>query len=428
MAQISRLHRLIQGAIRGVDLASNTVVVGDVQIGGLSGTVLTKTILDRLVSLQNGTDVDATYHTHDGRYRTETELASISGTSGAELIGIKDTGAFFTGNSVEEALAENAAAIASASGDVADLVTLSGVAAGSASLGTFTGDIIADSSTVKTALQSLETAIEGLPDPLVYKGTWDASTNTPTLDNSDTDVQGFLYQVSVAGSTSFGAGSISFEVGDKVVNNGTTWDKWDMTDAVTTVNGQAGTVVLDTDDVSEGGTNKYFSISAARSAAVVNSTAGSETDQAPSVSSIKSYIATQVGGLSSETLQVLANAGESMATSGLFALRWGKPAGSETSGRLYKADNAATTADSFRVVALIKVGSALSAGDPATAVKVGKLTATSHGFTVGEPIFLGATGALTQTAPSTTNLAVVCVGIARDANTIDVQIEVAGVN
>jgi len=44
--------------------------------------------------------------------------------------------------------------------DVADLTTLSGVASNATTLGTFTGTTIPDSSTVKAALQSLETALE----------------------------------------------------------------------------------------------------------------------------------------------------------------------------------------------------------------------------------------------------------------------------
>lgn len=42
------------------------------------------------------------------------------------------------------------------------LITLSGVAAGEADLGTFTGSIIADDSTIKAALQALETDLEAL--------------------------------------------------------------------------------------------------------------------------------------------------------------------------------------------------------------------------------------------------------------------------
>lgn len=119
---------------------------------------------------------------------------------------------------------------------------------------------------VQAALNSVDNIIATLPDPITYAGTWDASTNTPTLDNTDTGVTGFLYQVNVAGTVDFGAGNISFEIGDKVVNNGTIWEKWDMTDAVISVNSQTGVVVLDSDDVAEGASNLYFTNSRAQAA------------------------------------------------------------------------------------------------------------------------------------------------------------------
>lgn len=50
------------------------------------------------------------------------------------------------------------------------------------------------------------------------------------------------------------------------------------------------TALTDTDDLLEGATNLYFTDGRAQTAAVVNSTAGSETAQAPSVSAIKSYV------------------------------------------------------------------------------------------------------------------------------------------
>lgn len=142
------------------------------------------------------------------------------------------------------------------SGDVDALVALSGVAAGEEDLGAFTGNIISDDETIKGALQELETAIEALPNPMEYKGTWDADTNTPTLADGVGDV-GDLYRVTVAGTVDFGSGDIEFAVGDSVVYNGTVWEKWDMSDSVSSVNGQTGTVVLDTGDISESG-NLYF--------------------------------------------------------------------------------------------------------------------------------------------------------------------------
>ena len=111
---------------------------------------------------------------------------------------------------------------------------------------------VTDRTNADAALQgeidALEAEVAALPDPVVYKGTYDASTNTPTLANTDTDKNGFLYYVSVAGTVDFGAGPISFEVGDKVVNNGTTYDKWDMTDAVASVFGRTGVVVAEAGD------------------------------------------------------------------------------------------------------------------------------------------------------------------------------------
>jgi hypothetical protein len=50
---------------------------------------------------------------------------------------------------------------------------------------------------------------------------------------------------------------------------------------------------LSTNDLSEG-TNLFHTTARARTAAVVNSTAGSETDQAPSVSSMKSYVSSSI--------------------------------------------------------------------------------------------------------------------------------------
>lgn len=99
--------------------------------------------------------------------------------------------------------------------------------------------------------------IAQLPSSIMeYKGVWDASTNSPTLADGTGDV-GDVYRVSVAG-TQF-TPAISFEVGDYAIYNGTKWEKSDTTDAVASVNGQQGVVVLDSDDIAEGSTNLYFS-------------------------------------------------------------------------------------------------------------------------------------------------------------------------
>jgi len=94
-----------------------------------------------------------------------------------------------------------------------------------------------------------------------YQGTWNASTNTPTLTNG-VGTKGYYYVVSVAGNTNLD-GITSWNVGDWAIFNGTVWQKVDNTDAVTSVNGFTGTVVLTTTDVAEG-TNQYFTTARAR--------------------------------------------------------------------------------------------------------------------------------------------------------------------
>lgn len=63
-----------------------------------------------------------------------------------------------------------------------------------------------------------------LTGAVVFKGTWDASTNTPTLaDGSGT--AGWQYAVSVGGTINLGSGSITFVAGDNVIYNGTIWQR-----------------------------------------------------------------------------------------------------------------------------------------------------------------------------------------------------------
>jgi hypothetical protein len=83
------------------------------------------------------------------------------------------------------------------------------------------------------------------------------------------------------------------------IYDGSAWVAFGVSGAVVSVNGQTGTVSLDTDDISEGSTNQYFTSTRAKTAAVVNSTAGSETDQAPSVSAMKSYVTANGGTVNS---------------------------------------------------------------------------------------------------------------------------------
>lgn len=77
---------------------------------------------------------------------------------------------------------------------------------------------------------------------LSYQGTWNASANTPTL-TSGVGTNGYYYVVSTAGTTNLD-GITDWQIGDWAIFNGVAWQKIDNTDAVVSVNGQTGAVVL----------------------------------------------------------------------------------------------------------------------------------------------------------------------------------------
>ena len=67
--------------------------------------------------------------------------------------------------------------------------------------------------------------VSQLPNSVMeYLGTWNASTNTPTLVNG-TGNAGDVYLCNVAGTTNFGAGPITFAVGDSAIYSGSIWQR-----------------------------------------------------------------------------------------------------------------------------------------------------------------------------------------------------------
>lgn len=91
--------------------------------------------------------------------------------------------------------------------------------------------------------------VSQLPNSIMqYQGTWDADTNTPTLTDGAGST-GDVYRVTTGGSQDLGSGSITFVTGDYAIYNGSTWEKADTTDAVSSVNGFTGDVQLALDDL-----------------------------------------------------------------------------------------------------------------------------------------------------------------------------------
>jgi hypothetical protein len=100
-----------------------------------------------------------------------------------------------------------------------------------------------------TSLQSQITAMAGFVN---YEGTWNASTNTPTLVSS-VGTKGDYYVVSTTGTTNLN-GITTWTQGDWAIFNGSAWEKVDNTDLVSSVAGRTGAVTLTTADIGGLGT------------------------------------------------------------------------------------------------------------------------------------------------------------------------------
>jgi hypothetical protein len=116
------------------------------------------------------------------------------------------------------------------------------------------GTIVATDS-ILAAFGKVQNQISALVGGVMYKGTWNASTNSPTITSSVGN-KGDYYIVSVAGSTNIN-GITDWKIGDWIIFNGSTWDKVDNTDSVSSVNGFTGAVNLTTANISEV-TNLYY--------------------------------------------------------------------------------------------------------------------------------------------------------------------------
>ena len=133
-----------------------------------------------------------------------------------------------------------------------------------------TGGTVTATDSILAAFGKVQNQINGLIGGSIYQGTWNASTNTPTLTSS-VGTKGYYYIVNVAGSTNLN-GITDWKVGDWAIYDGTAWQKVDNTDAVSSVNGFTGAVSLTTDNISEGSTNLYFTNTRAQNAITLTTT------------------------------------------------------------------------------------------------------------------------------------------------------------
>jgi hypothetical protein len=79
---------------------------------------------------------------------------------------------------------------------------------------------------------------------LSYQGTWNASTNSPTLTSS-VGTNGYYYIVATAGSTNLN-GITDWQIGDWLMFNGSVWQKIDQSDTLQSITSTDGSVTVTT--------------------------------------------------------------------------------------------------------------------------------------------------------------------------------------
>jgi predicted heme/steroid binding protein len=151
---------------------------------------------------------------------------------------------------------------ATGSGPGSAAVTLSNSAVISKVLTGFNtiGGSIASTDTILQAFGKAQSQINSLVSGVSFRGTWNASTNTPALA-SGVGTGGHYYVVSVAGSTTLN-GVSSWSVGDWVVFNGVSsaWQRVPNTQLVSSVNGLTGAVSLTSTDVGAAPSSRTITI------------------------------------------------------------------------------------------------------------------------------------------------------------------------
>ncbi|MTK52682.1 hypothetical protein [Paludibacter sp.] len=161
-----------------------------------------------------------------------------------------------------------------------------------------------------------------LPDAILgsvtYKGTYDASSGTPSLATASATNKGYYYVVTSAGSN-----PINLNVGDWIISNGSSWERVNNSAAVSSVFGRTGTITANagdynTDLVPEGSTNKYYTNALANAnptligkedvANKVNSIISDATyTKYPTVDAVKNYVDGKVpsGGTAGQVLTMV---------------------------------------------------------------------------------------------------------------------------
>ena len=303
--------------------------------------------------------------------------------------------------------------------------------------------------------------VSQLPNSIMeFQGVWNASTNSPSLADGTGDI-GDVYRVNVAGTQNLGSGAQVFVVGDWVMYNGSIWQlAHSGADVVQSVNGYAGVIVLNTDDIAEGTTNKYwtqarfdtafaaksttdlaegsnlyytqarfdtafaakstsdlaegsnlyFTDARARTAVVDDAIVDGVTNKAPSQNAVFDALALKADAVDVQPLA------RSFTNDNASAITVRKVVFVKSNGNVDLADKSSVP---NAKLAIVKDASIASAASGMFFYKDGTIISGFSGLTPGANQYVGVSGAITETAPSASGEKVYLVGQAISATEIE---------
>lgn len=220
-------------------------------VSGDAGMVYNDTSNNLTVSgtVQAGTLSDGTFSGASGTYTGGVSITSadfigdLTGTADfADALTSSGTIQLLEGSGVTQGVGSNAVTYTSG-GNVQLTTSLADTVVTAKTLTNLpspTSSAITASDSILAAMAKLQGQITGIPQGLVYQGTWNANTNTPTLA-SGTGTTGYFYIVSVAGSTNLD-GITDWEVGDWAIfiEQGVS-DQWEKIDNSQSITGSGAT-------------------------------------------------------------------------------------------------------------------------------------------------------------------------------------------
>ena len=180
---------------------------------------------------------------------------------------------------------------------------------------------------------------------------------------------------------------------------------------------------LDTAAVAENVANKYFTDGRAQTAAVVNSTAGSETAQAASVSSMKSYVAAAVAGANPDFVMLTNKSGAILNVGDIVVL-------STSIASAIIAAKADVEATCTCIAGVVAESIAIDALGKVQISGIATVNNNSVALDLGKRAYVSAADAkvATKTAPSAQDSVVYLLGKAVDTNKVLLEMQLVGVN